>query len=249
MAASTSFRISDATRARLASRAAREGMTATALLGQLIIEGIDQLDYPGIIFRGPAHDRRAALAAGPDVWEIVARLQELDGSEEQRISLLSAESDLHPRLIRIALDYAADHADEVRARIDRNRAMAERSRRTSEQREALAGVSAFLIDEMFPTAAAAFLRETYGHDAVHVAEIGLRAAEDAHVAAVARGEGRAVVTENVVDFAAERDVVLVFVLKKNLPAGGGQAAALAKVLDRWAQDHPDPYLGPHWPST
>ena len=137
MAASTSFRISDATKARLASRAAREGMTATALLGQLIVEGIDQLDCPGIIFRGPAHDRRAALATGPDVWEIVARLQELDGSEEQRISLLSAESDLHPRLIRIALDYAADHADEVRVRIDRNRAMAEQSRRTSAQREAL----------------------------------------------------------------------------------------------------------------
>jgi hypothetical protein len=137
MAASTSFRISDATKARLASRAAREGMTATALLGQLIVEGIDQLDYPGISFRGPAHDRRAALAAGPDVWEVVARLQELDGSEEQRITLLSAESDLHPRLIRIALDYAADHADEVRVRIDRNRAMAERSRLTSKQREAL----------------------------------------------------------------------------------------------------------------
>jgi hypothetical protein len=137
VAASTSFRISDATKARLASRAAQEGMTATALLGQLIVEGIDQLDYPGIIFRGPAHDRRAALAAGPDVWEIVARLQELDGSEEQRITLLSAESDLHPRLLRIALDYAADHADETRARIERNREMAERSRRTSEQREAL----------------------------------------------------------------------------------------------------------------
>jgi hypothetical protein len=112
-------------------------MTATALLDQLIMEGIDQLDYPGIIFRGIGHDRRAALAAGPDVWEIVARLQELDGGEEQRISLLSAESDLHPRLIRIALDYAAEHADEIRSRIDRNRAMAERVRRTSHQREAL----------------------------------------------------------------------------------------------------------------
>ncbi len=137
MAASTSFRMSDTTKDRLASRAAREGMTATALLDQLIVEGIAQLDYPGIVFRGPVHDRRAALAAGPDVWEIVARLQELNGSEEQRISLLSAESDVHPRLIRIALDYAADHSDEVRARIDRNRAMAERSRRTSQQREAL----------------------------------------------------------------------------------------------------------------
>ena len=137
MAASTSFRISDTARTRLASRAAREGMTATALLDQLIIEGIDQLDYPGIIFRGPAHDRRAALAAGPDVWEVVARLQELEGSEEQRISLLSAESDLHPRLIRIALDYAAEHSDEVRERIDRNRGMTERSHKMAQQRESL----------------------------------------------------------------------------------------------------------------
>lgn len=137
MATSTSFRISDTARARLASRAAREGMTATALLDQLIIEGIDQLDYQGIIFRGSAHDRRAALSAGPDVWEIIARLQELEGSEEQRISLLAAESDLHPRLIRIALDYAAEHSDEIRERIGRNREMAERSRKMAEQREAL----------------------------------------------------------------------------------------------------------------
>jgi hypothetical protein len=137
MAASTSFRISDTARTRLATRAAREGMTATALLDLLIVEGIDHLDYPGIIFRGPAHDRRAALAAGPDVWEVIARLQELDGSEEQRISLLSAESDLHPRLIRIALDYAAEHPAEVRDRIERNQAVAERSRGMSQQRQAL----------------------------------------------------------------------------------------------------------------
>jgi hypothetical protein len=137
VARSTSFRISDTAKTMLASRAAREGISATALLDQLIVEGIGQLDYPGVTFRGPAHERRAALAAGPDVWEVVARLQELDGSEEQRISQLAAESELHPRLIRIALDYAADHPDEVQERIDRNKAMAEQNRRTAEQREAL----------------------------------------------------------------------------------------------------------------
>ena len=110
-------------------------------------------------------------------------------------------------------------------------------------------MTAFLVDEMFPMAAAVLLRDSYDHDAVHVAEVGLRGADDAQVAARARAEGRAVVTENVVDFSAERDVVLVFVLKKNLPAGGGQAAALAKILDRWAQTYPEPYLGPHWPAT
>jgi hypothetical protein len=92
-------------------------------------------------------------------------------------------------------------------------------------------MTAFLLDEMFPTATAVLLRETYGHDAVHVAETGLRGAE------------------NVADFASERDIVLAFVLNKNLPADGGQAAALAKILDRWAKDHPEPYLGHHWPAT
>src|SRR6516162_4506486 len=100
-----------------------------------------------------------------------------------------------------------------------------------------------MVDEMFPTVIAVLLRDTYGHDAVHVAEVGLRAVDDAQVAATARAEGRAVVTENVADFAAERDLVLVFVLKKNLPAGGAQSAALARILDRWDRDHPGPYLG------
>jgi hypothetical protein len=110
-------------------------------------------------------------------------------------------------------------------------------------------VTAFLIDEMFPSAAAVLLREKYGHDALHVSGAGLQAADDSQFAAAARAGNRAVVTENVSDFAAERDVLLVFVLKRNLPAGGAQAAALAAVLDRWAQDYPEPYLGPHWPVT
>lgn len=139
MAVSTSFRISDTAKTRLAGRAAREGISATALLDRLIVEGIDQLDSPGIVFRGPAHDRRAALAGGPDVWEVVARLRGLEGTEEQRISLLAEESDLHPRLVRIAVDYAAEHPDDILGRIERNRAVAERSRVTSGQRDALLG--------------------------------------------------------------------------------------------------------------
>ena len=110
-------------------------------------------------------------------------------------------------------------------------------------------MTAFLVDEMFPMATAVILRDTYGYDALHVAEVGLRGADDAQVAATARADGRVLVTENVTDFAVERDVTLVFVLKKNLPAGGGQADALAKVLDRWSQDHPNPYVGAHWPAV
>jgi hypothetical protein len=137
VAASTSFRLSETARDRLASRAAQEGTNSTVLLEQLIMEGVDQRDYPGIVFRGPAHDRRAALAGGPDLWEVVSRLQDLDGSQERRISLLAEESDLHPRLIRLALDYVAEHPDDVLARIERNRVMAERSLAAFRQRQAL----------------------------------------------------------------------------------------------------------------
>ena len=135
--ASTSFRISQDAKQRLADRAEREGVSATALLERLIIEGVDTLGHPGIVYRGHPGDRRAALAAGPDVWEIIARLRELDGDEEARISTLADETALHPRQIRIAVDYAAAHPDPIEARIERNEQAAEDSRRIAEQRQAL----------------------------------------------------------------------------------------------------------------
>lgn len=46
-------------------------MSATALLERLIIQGVDTIDHPGIVSRVPTGDRRAALATGPDRWEIV----------------------------------------------------------------------------------------------------------------------------------------------------------------------------------
>jgi hypothetical protein len=102
----------------------------------------------------------------------------------------------------------------------------------------------FLVDEMFPPAVCRLLDEL-GHDAVHVRDLGLDGL-DAEVAGAAAREGRALVTENVKDFAAERDVVVVCVLKARLPARG-MAVRLAELLDKWAAAHPEPYIGLHWP--
>lgn len=136
---STSFRISAAAKQRLAERAEREGVSATALLERLIIEGVDTLEHPGIIFRSGPGGRRAALAGGPDVWEVVARLRQLDGDEEQRVTTLAEESALHPSQVRIALDYAASHPEPIQDRITRNEEAAAESRRIAQQREALLG--------------------------------------------------------------------------------------------------------------
>ncbi len=136
-ARSTSFRLGEEARQRLHERAEREGVSATALLERLIIEGVDTLEHPGVVYRGSGQDRRAALAGGPDVWEIVARLRELEGSEEERIATLAAETDLHPRQLRAALEFAARHPQEIEHRLVRNeRAIAE-SREAAEQRRAL----------------------------------------------------------------------------------------------------------------
>jgi uncharacterized protein DUF5615 len=108
-------------------------------------------------------------------------------------------------------------------------------------------VIGLLLDEMYPMEAAVQLREEHGCDALHVSEVGLAATADATIAGYARADGRAVVTENVVDFSAEADTVVVFVLKKKLPVGGRQAAALAAVLAEWVKADPDPYRGQHWP--
>lgn len=104
-----------------------------------------------------------------------------------------------------------------------------------------------LLDAMWPPAAAQHLRDELAHDAVHVSEVGLRAVADSEVATTARSEQRALVTENVADFAVERDLVVVCVLKRNLPDGTAQAPALASLLHRWARANPTPYLGQHWP--
>jgi hypothetical protein len=89
------------------------------------------------------------------------------------------------------------------------------------------------LDELFPRQAATLLREQHGHEAFHVSEVGLDATADGEIATFARTDRWAVITENVTDFPRESDVVLVFVLERNLPAGASQAAALARLLDRW----------------
>lgn len=98
-----------------------------------------------------------------------------------------------------------------------------------------------------PPQAARLLRKELGHDALHVGERGLRGTDDREVAAYGRSEQRAVVTENVADFATEANLVLVCVLKVRLPIWGAQASVLAQLLDRWALANPEPYVGHHWP--
>ncbi|MDN5768265.1 MAG: hypothetical protein L0H96_21230 [Humibacillus sp.] len=67
------------------------------------------------------NDQRAASATGPDVWEIIAGLQELTGDDESRIATLSDETGVQPQLLRAAVEYAASDRVDIERRIERHR--------------------------------------------------------------------------------------------------------------------------------
>ena len=113
----------------------------------------------------------------------------------------------------------------------------------------------WLLDEMLPRALAQQLT-ALDHDAVSVHDVELAGAADNDVFDFAVLQERLIVTESFADFAQLLDerqhsgapcVPVVFVRKSRFPRGGGLAAHLAKHLDKWARDHQDPYIGPHWP--
>jgi len=69
--------------------------------------------HPGILFRtGPA-GRRAALAGGPDVWEIARVCRDLQVSGDRAISQTAELMALHPQQVRTALGYYADYQAEL----------------------------------------------------------------------------------------------------------------------------------------
>src|ERR1039458_5657425 len=79
MTSPLSIRFDAALLARLRRRAgATAGSTTSALAQRLIDEGLRMADHPGVIFKDGPSGRRAALAYGPDIWEIIKFLREVD---------------------------------------------------------------------------------------------------------------------------------------------------------------------------
>lgn len=135
----TSIRLDDALRERLGAEAAAEGTTITELIERFVREGIATARHPGIVFKPGPSGRRAALAGGPDVWEIAAALRHVRGTEAGRVAALAQQFGLHERQVVIALDYAAAHRGEIEERVAANdRALAEAERISAERRRLLA---------------------------------------------------------------------------------------------------------------
>jgi len=133
----TSIRLDDELRKRLGTLASVEGTTVTELIERFVREGLDCAAHPGIVFKPGPSGRRAALAGGPDVWEIVSALRHSQGPEAERVAALAAQFAIHERQVAIALDYAAAHRQEIEARIEANEHALVQAERMAAERERL----------------------------------------------------------------------------------------------------------------
>lgn len=132
-----SLRLDDALRERLATTARVEGVSVTALVEQFVREGLATAEHPGIVFKPGPSGRRAALAGGPDVWEVASALRHTSGTESERIAALAEEFGFAERQVVIALQYAAAHRDEIETRIEANDRALEEAERVAAERERL----------------------------------------------------------------------------------------------------------------
>lgn len=137
MPASVSYRLDEDLKRALAARAAAEGIAQSSLVSRLLSEGLETAAHPGIVYRGGPSGRRAGLAAGPDVSEVVAALRHAPGRGSRKVAAAAEQLGIPEHLVRLAVDFAAAHADEIDARIAANDVAAEQARRLAEQRDRL----------------------------------------------------------------------------------------------------------------
>jgi hypothetical protein len=126
-----SIRFDDAVLARLRQQAAAEvGSNVSALAHRLVDEGLRMAEHPGIIFKPGPSGRRAALAYGPDVWEVVKFLREID--ERGPAALVAAAEVFAVDVGRItsAISYYGDYGSEIDEEIEAAEAASVRAERT-----------------------------------------------------------------------------------------------------------------------
>ncbi|MFF3852935.1 hypothetical protein [Micromonospora sp. NPDC002575] len=107
------------------------GTSSSAVANMFVDESLRSYEHPGVVFRAGPTGRRAALAGGPDVWEIVAALHAVRGEAPQLegdelTAELVAVTGLSAAQVGTALRYYAAYPDEIDERVTSNHEAARR---------------------------------------------------------------------------------------------------------------------------
>lgn len=105
---------------RLERRSEQAGTSRSRLAERYVDEGTRMDEHPGIAFRSGPTGRRAALAGGPDVWEVMQTIKNGKARGEAAVTATADLLDLTEFQIRIAVRYYAAYPDEIDERIRRN---------------------------------------------------------------------------------------------------------------------------------
>lgn len=112
------------------------GATTSGLAQRFVDEGLRMCDHPGVVFKDGPSGRRAALAFGPDVWEIVKVLREIDERGDPAVTAAAELLALPVAKVRVAMHYYAAFPEQIDAEIaeaDRMSEASEREWRTERQ--------------------------------------------------------------------------------------------------------------------
>jgi hypothetical protein len=101
-------------------------------------------EFPGIVFRDGPTGRRAALAGGPDVWELMATLKSGKARGVEAISATAELLDLTDSQVRAAIRYYNVFPDEIDWRIALNTADADEAEASWRREQAAFGVKLLL---------------------------------------------------------------------------------------------------------
>ncbi|MBO0693154.1 MAG: hypothetical protein J2P58_09685 [Acidimicrobiaceae bacterium] len=137
MSRPTSFRLSEELLERVDAEAAATGTSATALVTSLLDEGLKTRRFPGVVYRSGPAGRRAALASGPDVWEIVRAVRRTPGKGEPRLRRVAEEAGLGLDQVRLAVNFYSAYPEETDARIAADETAADQIRVMVDRREQL----------------------------------------------------------------------------------------------------------------
>ncbi|HVA58939.1 MAG TPA: hypothetical protein VNG13_00155 [Mycobacteriales bacterium] len=119
MSAPLSIRFDQAILDRLRRRArALPGATPSGLAQRLVDEGLRMAEHPGVVFKDGPTGRRAALALGPDIWEIVKVTREVDERGEAAVRAVAELLNLPAARIHCALRYYTAYPEEIDAELE-----------------------------------------------------------------------------------------------------------------------------------
>ena len=108
----------------------------TALVTRLLEQGLAAIEHPGIVYRPGPTGWRAGVAGGPDVDEVVRAVRASGGGDEA-VAVAADSLGIDPRLVRVGIDYAAEHLDEIEARLRENDRAVQRVRELAAARAAV----------------------------------------------------------------------------------------------------------------